>query len=85
MVERTKLVYCRLSARLVEIVERDGKQPICFLGLSGQGNVCDEPTDNFISLPFEPVFWRVYGLIIRTRRGALRRRPVSKQPTGDDV
>lgn len=63
---RTRLYWCRMARCLVEIGWKDGR-PVCFYGHTGLGNVCDEPDRNFISMPFEPVLWRVYGLLKRHR------------------
>lgn len=63
--KRTTLHYCRMSHCLTEIFWREDGEPICFWGHSGTGNVCQEPEANFVSLPLEPVLWRIYGLIKR--------------------
>ncbi len=52
--------------RLTEIGWRD-ETPVCFWGFSGNGNVCEEPAENFVGLPLEPLLWRIYGLLKRWR------------------
>ena len=64
---RTTLIRCRMSKCFTEIAFRNGTTPICFYGHSGTGNSCSEPDDNFVSLPFEPILYRVYGKLKRLK------------------
>lgn len=55
---RGRFYWCKMSRCIAEIVWREDGQPTCF-GKEGTGNVCNEPDDNFIPLPLEPVWWHI--------------------------
>jgi len=45
------------------VVFREDGQPVCFWGFSGEGNVCEEPENNFVAIPLEPIAYKIYGVL----------------------
>ena len=64
---RTKLYWCKMSSCLTEVVFREDGQPVCFWGFSEKGNVCEEPENNFVAIPLEPIAYKIYGVLKKWR------------------
>lgn len=68
--QRTALYWCKTSKCLAEIAWRHDEGadiPICF-GITGIGNVCQEPHNCFIKLP-HIAYW-LYGLWCKAKNSA---------------